>query len=87
MNEEPLLPERLSDDKRQELIKKWISPSTEAEAVRQDRAERMVKDAIGAHAVHATQRSRATPSNRGSRVRLAVNARPSNSLTRFHRTP
>ncbi|MFF7990497.1 hypothetical protein ACFZDG_11995 [Kitasatospora xanthocidica] len=58
--------ERLSDDKRQELIKKWISPSTEAEAVRQDRAERMVKDAIGAHDAFDDVRSDLTVVAKGS---------------------
>ncbi|MEV6208673.1 hypothetical protein [Kitasatospora sp. NPDC051914] len=40
---------RLTEQERRALLDKWISPATEAEADRQERAERMVKQAIHAH--------------------------------------
>ncbi|WP_137992707.1 nucleotidyltransferase [Streptomyces vilmorinianum] len=58
--------ERLSTAERQQLISKWISPSTEAEADRQARAERMVKDAIAAHGAFDDVRSNLTIVAKGS---------------------
>ncbi len=49
LSKEHPLAERLSPAERQQLISKWKSPSTDAEAARQARAERMVKDAIALH--------------------------------------
>jgi len=40
----------LSETERSALISRWIQPSSESEALRQDRAERMVREAINSHA-------------------------------------
>jgi hypothetical protein len=60
------LAERLSAAERQQLITKWISPSSDAEANRQARAERMVKDAIAVHRAFDDVRSSLTVAAKGS---------------------
>jgi len=66
LNEEHQLAKILSTAERQQLISKWISPSTQAEADRQARAERMVKDAIAAHRAFDDVRSSLTIAAKGS---------------------
>ncbi|MFI6449635.1 hypothetical protein [Kitasatospora sp. NPDC050543] len=51
---------------RLELIRKWKAPSTDAEAKRQDRAERMVREAIAAHEPFGDVRSDITVEAKGS---------------------
>ncbi|WP_459651456.1 nucleotidyltransferase family protein [Kitasatospora sp. Ki12] len=58
--------QRLSAAERQQLISTWISPSTAAEADRQARAERMVKEAIAAHGALDDVRSSITVAAKGS---------------------
>ena len=40
----------MSASERQELLSRWIKPSSQDEKTQQDRAQRMVKDAVNAHA-------------------------------------
>jgi tRNA nucleotidyltransferase (CCA-adding enzyme) len=39
----------MTASERRALLSQWVKPSSESEQVQQDRAERMIRDAINAH--------------------------------------